>query len=199
MTRNLCLALSAAVALTMFSTVTADDEKDTKADAPANVYGFEVATIDGEKIKLEKFSGDVLLIVNVASQCGLTDAHYKALEPLHLKYKDQGFRVLAFPANNFNSQEPGTNAEIKKFCTDKYDVTFDLFSKVSVKGDDICDLYKYLTEQTASDVRGEVKWNFQKYLVNRKGEVTQVWSPKVAADDESVIEALENALKQPKP
>ena len=103
------------------------------------------------------------------------------------------FRVLAFPANNFGSQEPGTNAEIKKFCTDKYNVTFDLFSKVSVKGDDICDLYKYLTEQTASDVRGEIKWNFQKYLVNRKGEVTHVWSPRVAADDEPVTEAIEAA------
>lgn len=199
MTRNLFIVLSAAAALSLFATATADDEKDAKTDAPANIYGFEVATIDGEKIKLEKFSGDVLLIVNVASKCGLTDGHYKALEPLYQKYKDQGFRVLAFPANNFGSQEPGTNAEIKAFCTDKYNVTFDLFSKVSVKGDDICELYKYLTEQTASDVRGEVKWNFQKYLVNRKGEVTQVFSPRVAADDESVTEAIEAALKQPKP
>jgi glutathione peroxidase len=199
MTRNLCIALSTAAALTLIATAAADDEKDAKTDAPANVYGFEVATINGEKIKLDKFSGDVLLIVNVASQCGLTDAHYKALEPLYQKHKDQGFRVLAFPANNFGSQEPGTNAEIKTFCTDKYNVTFDLFSKVSVKGDDICDLYKYLTEQTASDVRGEVKWNFQKYLVNRKGEVTNMWSPRVNADDESVTEAIEAALKQPKP
>lgn len=170
---------------------------DEKADAKS-IYDFEVTTIDGEKVKLEKYKGDVLLIVNVASRCGLTDRNYKYLEPLHQKYKDQGLRILAFPANNFGGQEPGTEAEIKKFCTDKYDVSFDLFAKVSVMGEDQCDLYKYLTQETDESIRGPVKWNFQKYLVSRDGRVIHKFLPSRESHQKEVVAKVEEALKQPK-
>ena len=120
---------------------------------------------------------------------------YSSLESSYRKYKDRGFRVLAFPANNFGKQEPGTNAQIKSFCKTNYDVTFDLFAKVSVKGDDKCDLYQYLTDQDADHgLGGEVRWNFQKYLVDRDGKVIAKFEPPVPADDPQVIEAVEKAL-----
>jgi glutathione peroxidase len=164
-----------------------------------SMYDFQVKTIDGEDVKLAKYRGDVCLIINVASKCGLTDRNYQQLEPLYQKYKDKGFRVLAFPANNFGAQEPGTNDEIKKFCTTKYAASFDLFSKVSVKGDDICPLYKYLTEHPDSEIAGEVVWNFQKYLVDREGNVIVKFDPRTNPDDEKLVAAVEQALAAPRP
>lgn len=181
------------MSLAMVLPVMADDGAPQKS-----VYDFTVTTIDGKKVKLEQYQGDVLLIVNVASQCGLTDRNYKYLEPMYEKYKDRGFRILAFPANNFAGQEPGNNAEIKKFCTDKYNVSFDLFSKVSVMGDDQCDLYKYLTTQTDDSIRGPVKWNFQKYLVSRDGKVLHKFLPSRKSHEKELAAKVEEALKQPR-
>lgn len=163
-----------------------------------SVLDLEVRTIDGETVKLDKYRGEVCLIVNVASKCGLTDRNYRELEPLYRKYRERGFRVLAFPANNFMGQEPGSNTEIKKFCASKYDVTFDLFDKVSVKGDDICPLYEYLTKHPDEDIAGDVKWNFQKYLVNRNGDVIAKFGPRVNPNDKKIVAQLEQALAAPK-
>ena len=119
---------------------------------------------------------------------------YSGLESTYNKYKDQGLRVLAFPANNFGQQEPGTNTEIKKFCRASKKVTFDLFAKVSVKGDDQAPLYKYLTKHPNEAIAGEVAWNFQKYLIGRDGTVLAKWDPRLSPTDEKVIKQLEKAL-----
>lgn len=174
-------------------------ESESADAAPVSgksIYDFEMTNIDGEKVKLDEYKGDVLIVVNVASQCGLTDRNYKYLEPMYQKYKDQGLRVLAFPANNFGAQEPGSDAEIKKFCTEKYDVTFDLFSKVSVMGGDQCELYKYLTEQTDEDIRGPIKWNFQKYLVSRDGKILHKFLPSRVSHEKELDQWVQKALAQ---
>jgi glutathione peroxidase len=179
------------------------DEQESKPKPeqkkPAGIYDFTVTTVDGKPVKLGDYAGDVLLIVNVASKCGLTKTNYQGLGPLYAKYKDQGFRVLAFPANNFLGQEPGTNEEIKRFCTTNYDVQYDLFAKVSVKGDDICPLYKFLTEHPDPSIRGEVQWNFQKYVVARDGKVLSKFAPRTPPDDPKLVAAIEEALKSPRP
>lgn len=188
------LALIGAITMTLFShSARADDKEHQHADS---LYDITVNKIDGTPVKLSEYKGDVLMIVNVASKCGLTDNHYKRLEPLYEKYKDQGFKILAFPANNFGSQEPGTNDEIKEFCTKKYDVTFDLFEKVSVKGDDQCELYHFLTEHKDPEIAGDIVWNFQKYLVDRKGNVVAKLHPKTNPDDKEVTEKIEKALAE---
>jgi glutathione peroxidase len=124
---------------------------------------------------------------------------YSGLESMYKKYKDQGLKVLAFPANNFGNQEPGTNAEIKEFCSTKYNVTFDVFAKLSVAGEDQSPLYKYLTEHSDEKIAGKVQWNFQKYLVGREGTVLAKWGPRTAPDDNELVEKVEAALKAPKP
>lgn len=172
-------------------------EKEVSAKA-ASVHDFTVQGIDGKPVKLAQFEGDVLLIVNVASKCGLTERNYAKLQPLYEKYRKQGFRVLAFPANNFGGQEPGSNAEIKEFCRTKHAVTFDLLAKVSVKGEDKCPLYRFLTEQTASPIAGEVPWNFQKYLVGRDGQVLAKYHPRVDPDDAKLVGDIEEALRAPR-
>ncbi len=164
------------------------------AKKASSIHDFSVKNIEGKKVKLDAYKGEVLLLVNVASQCGLTEPNYPRLEKLFRKYKDQGFRILAFPANNFGKQEPGSNASIKKFCTKKYDVTFDLFAKVSVMGDDQCELYSYLTTHPDKAVAGDVQWNFQKYLVNRAGEVVAMFDPRTLPDDPKLVELLEKTL-----
>jgi glutathione peroxidase len=171
-----------------------DSAQDKKPSAsPAGIYSFTMETIDGKPQSLSSYRGEVLLIVNVASFCGYT-SQYKDLEATYRKYKSKGFRVLAFPANNFGNQEPGTNEEIKEFCSLNYDVSFDLFAKISVKGEDQHPLYRYLTNETR--VPGEVKWNFQKYLVNRKGEVVAMFPPKVKPTDKEFTEKLERLLSE---
>src|SRR3989339_477445 len=138
-----------------------------------SIYDFKMKTIEGETKALSDYKGKVLMVVNVASFCGNTP-QYKDLEAMYRKYKDKGFRILAFPANNFGEQEPGTDQEIKTFCTSKYDVTFDVFSKISVKGDDQHPLYHYITKD--SPFPGDVKWNFQKYLVDSNGTFVAMYS-----------------------
>lgn len=150
---------------------------------------------DGKPYPLAQHHGQVVLLVNVASKCGLTP-QYNGLEALYDKYKDAGLVVIGVPANNFNGQEPGTNEEIQAFCKSKYDVSFPVLGKISVKGDDIDPLYKYLT---TSPKPGDIGWNFAKFLINRKGEVIDRFDPKMKPDDATVIAAIESALKDAAP
>jgi glutathione peroxidase len=137
----------------------------------------------------------VVLLVNVASRCGFTP-QYSALESTYEKYKDKGFVILGFPANNFGSQEPGTNAEIKTFCQSKYSVTFPMYGKVSVKGDDQTPLYSYLTKDANPAVKGDIKWNFTKFLVDRNGKVVARFEPDVTPDAPQVTAEIEKLVKQ---
>lgn len=158
-----------------------------------SVYDFTVQDIDGKEIPLSRFKGKVLLIVNVASKCGLTAGNYAGMTEVHSKYKEKGLEILAFPANNFGGQEPGSNSEIKEFCGDK-GVKFPVFAKVSVKGDDQCPLYRFLTNHPDESIAGEVAWNFQKYLVDRNGKVIAKFGPRTKPTDKELIDAIEVAL-----
>jgi glutathione peroxidase len=163
--------------------------------AASSIYDFTLPSIDGKPMPLADYKGKVILVVNVASRCGFTP-QYTALESIYEKYKDQGFVILGFPANNFGGQEPGTNAEIKTFCSAKYNVTFPLYGKVSVKGDDQTPLYKYLTTSANPALTGDIKWNFTKFLVDRKGNVVQRFEPQTTPDSPEVVAAIEKSLKQ---
>jgi glutathione peroxidase len=162
--------------------------------AATSVHEFKMKDIDGKEVDLSKYKGKTLLIVNVASFCGNTK-QYKQLQELHEKYKEKGLAILGFPANEFGKQEPGTEAEIKEFCTTKYKVSFDMFSKIVVKGDGIHPLYAYLTSADANaKTAGEVKWNFAKFLVDKDGKVIDRFAPGLMPDDKKVVEAIEAAL-----
>lgn len=156
-----------------------------------SIYDFTMANIDGKPTPLKKFKGKVLLVVNVASKCGNTP-QYEALEALYEKYGKQGLVVLGFPANNFGGQEPGTEAEIKTFCTSTYNVKFPMFSKISVKGEDIAPLYKWLLEKSGS--KTDVDWNFAKFLVARDGSTVERFSARTKPDNPDVIKAIEADL-----
>ena len=166
----------------------------TSLFAASGVYSFTLNSIDGKPTPLADYKGKVVLLVNVASQCGYTP-QYSALESIYEKYKDQGFVILGFPANNFGAQEPGTNEEIKTFCTRKYSVTFPMYAKISVKGADQAPLYAYLTKETGPGISGEIKWNFTKFLVDRNGNVVQRFEPAVTPDSKDVTGAIEKQLK----
>ncbi len=178
------------------------------------IQDIALTTITGDDTTLDAFSGNVLLVVNVASQCGLTP-QYEALEKLYETNRDRGFAVLGFPANNFGAQEPGTDAEIVDFCTSKFSVAFPMFSKISVVGEDQHPLYRELTHavpRAAGDpdafrdrLRGfgmtpnndpDILWNFEKFLVDRNGNVAARFAPTVTPDDPIVIEAIEAALAE---
>jgi glutathione peroxidase len=161
----------------------------------ASVYDFNLPSIDGKPMPLSGFKGKVVLMVNVASKCGYTP-QYAALEAIYEKYRDRGFVVLGFPANNFGAQEPGTNEEIKTFCSTRYQVTFPLYAKVSVKGEDTTPLYQYITRDANPAVAGEIKWNFTKFLVDRSGMVVQRFEPAVKPDAPEVTAAIEKLLGQ---
>lgn len=142
-----------------------------------STYDFDVKGIDGEEISMAKYKGKVLLIVNVASECGLT-YQYEGLEKLYQKYKKKGFMVLGFPSNQFSNQEPGTDKEIKFFCKSKYDVHFDMFSKIEVNGDGAHPLYKFLKDEKGGFLGFDaIKWNFTKFLVDKNGKVVKRYSP----------------------
>jgi len=163
---------------------------------PKTIHDFTLKAIDGTAIPLARYKGKVLLVVNVASRCGNTP-QYKGLEALYRKYKDRGFVVLGFPANNFGQQEPGSNEEINAFCRTTYDVSFDMFSKISVKGSDQDPLYRFITSpETNPQFSGEVRWNFQKYLVNRSGAIIGKFASGDDPLSEKIISAVETALSQ---
>jgi glutathione peroxidase len=163
--------------------------------AASSIYDFTLPSIDGKPAPLANYKGKVVLLVNVASRCGFTP-QYTALESTYEKYKDQGFVILGFPANNFGSQEPGTNAEIKTFCQSKYSVTFPMYGKVSVKGDDQTPLYQYLTKEANPTVAGDIKWNFTKFLVDRNGKVVARFEPDVTPDSPQITAEIEKLVKQ---
>ncbi len=158
---------------------------------PASIYDFQMKTIDGKSKPLSKFKGKVLLVVNVASQCGNTP-QYEGLEALYKKYKKKGLVVLGFPANQFGQQEPGTDSEIKKFCIEKYKVSFPMFSKIIVKGENIHPLYAWLIERSGR--KDDIEWNFAKFVVERDGKTVHRFSPKTKPDDEKLLAAIHAAL-----
>jgi glutathione peroxidase len=161
----------------------------------SGVLDFTLNSLDGKPAPLAEYRGKVVLIVNVASKCGFTP-QYTGLEKIYEKYKDQGFVILGFPANNFGGQEPGTNEEIKTFCSSKYQVTFPMYSKVSVKGADSTPLYQFLTDKRSNPATGgEIKWNFTKFLVDRNGKVIARFEPAVTPESADVTGAIEKALK----
>jgi len=166
----------------------------TSISSASTIYDFTLPSIDGKAMPLVEFKGKVMLVVNVASRCGYTP-QYSALEALYEKYKDRGFVILGFPANNFGGQEPGSNEEIKTFCSTKYNVTFPLYGKVSVLGSDQTPLYRYLTRETNGSISGDIKWNFTKFLVGRDGKVIQRFEPAVKPDSPEVVNAIEKLLK----
>jgi glutathione peroxidase len=155
----------------------------------SGVYEFTMNSIDGKATSLGGFRGKVTMIVNVASRCGYTP-QYTALEAIYEKYKDRGFTVAGFPANNFGEQEPGANEEIKQFCSAKYNVKFPMFAKISVLGDDIAPLYRYLTGTGG----GDIEWNFTKFLVGRDGKVIERFDSAVTPDSPEVVAAIEKAI-----
>ena len=161
--------------------------------AASPLYNFKVDSIDNKPVTLSDYQGKVLLMVNVASQCGFTP-QYTGLESLYEKYRDKGLVVMGFPANNFGAQEPGSNDEIKTFCSRKYSVKFPLFSKMSVTGSDESPLYQYLTKQANPKTAGDIKWNFTKFLVDKSGNVIARFEPNVTPDSPEVIAAIEKAL-----
>ena len=145
-------------------------------NAQKDIYKFEVKNIKGETVKLSQYKGKVVLIVNTASKCGLTP-QYEGLEALYQKYQDKGFVILGFPCNQFMGQEPGTAEEIEKFCTTKYNITFPLFEKINVNGDEADPLYKYLKETLPREGKNDVKWNFEKFLIDKNGKPVERFLP----------------------
>jgi glutathione peroxidase len=152
-----------------------------------NIYQFKVKDLEGNDFDFASLKGKKILVVNTASKCGLTP-QYKDLEAIYSQYKDKNFVVVGFPANNFASQEPGTNAEIGEFCQRNYGVSFPMMGKVSVKGDDMDKVYQFLTQKSKNGLQdSEVEWNFQKYLINEKGELEKVISPKTLPTDPEIV------------
>lgn len=159
-----------------------------------NIYDFKHKALLGNEVEMSEFEGDVLLIVNTASECGFTP-QYEGLQALYEEYRDQGFTVLGFPANNFGGQEPGSDDEIAEFCEVTFGIEFPMFTKVSVKGDDINPMFEYLTTAENSDFTGEIGWNFEKFLIDRSGNLIRRFKSDVEPGSEAVSEAIESALQ----
>jgi glutathione peroxidase len=189
----LCLlALSITTVIAAKSKGLSEDNKKGKPSAKVDVMRIPFNTIEGKATNLDAYKGNVIMIVNVASKCGHTP-QYKGLEQLYEKYKDQGFVILGFPANNFGNQEPGTDQEIQKFCTLTYNVTFPMMSKVSVLGNDIHPLFSYLTEK--SPLPGPIKWNFSKFILDRQGQLVSRFPSEVEPLDTNLVAKVEELLK----
>lgn len=167
-------------------------EAQTKKEKEmSSLYDFTMKTIDGKEKSLSEYKGKVVMVVNVASFCGFTP-QYKDLEAIYKKYQSKGFVIIGFPANNFGKQEPGKDEDIAAFCERNYGVTFDLFSKISVKGDDIHPLYKYLTKETGE----EIGWNFTKFLIDKNGAIAGRYASRVKPDAQEVVAKIESLLTQ---
>jgi glutathione peroxidase len=189
MRRALCLIC--ALTLLHLASLTSAAEKGN--DVPA-VLNFTMKRLAGKEVPLAQYQGKVLLVVNTASECGLTP-QYQALQGLHKKYAGQGLAVLGFPANEFGAQEPGTNEEIAAFCKANYGVEFDMFAKVVVQGSGQCPLYKHLTsKETNPRFGGPITWNFEKFLISRRGEVVARFAPDVEPNSDEVVRAIEAEL-----
>jgi glutathione peroxidase len=163
------------------------------------VLTFKMNTLEGKPADFSKYAGKVVMFVNVATKCGLTP-QYEAIQKLHEAYRDKGLVVVGVPCNQFGGQEPGTAAEIREFCTSKYKVSFDMLEKVNVNDKDsekACDLYKYLTELDGKPVgKGKVAWNFEKFVLDRKGNLVGRFSSRTAPDDSEIVKAIEKALSE---
>jgi glutathione peroxidase len=184
--RLLATSLFTAIVVAMTTMPARAEDKGTK------VLDYTMKSIDGKEVNLaEKYKGKVLLVVNVASQCGLTP-QYKQLEGLQDKFHDKGLAVVGFPCNQFGGQEPDSEEVIAKFCKTKYDVSFDLFSKIEVNGDKAAPIYKQLTAK-----EGPIKWNFEKFVIGRNGEIAARFSPKTLPDAPEVIKVIEAELAKP--
>lgn len=172
------------------------DLKDNKIEdeKAETIYEFSVIDIDGNETDLEKYRGKVLLVVNTASKCGFTP-QYEGLQKIYEEYQDSGFTVLGFPSNDFGNQEPGTNEEIKEFCSLNYEVSFPLFDKVKVTGEGKTELYQFLTKNENVE-KGEIKWNFEKFLISRDGEVVARFRSAVEPESDELISRLKSELKQ---
>lgn len=158
-----------------------------------SIYDFNKKNIDGEEVSLSTYQDKVILIVNVASKCGFTP-QYEGLQELYDTYKEEGLVILGFPANNFKGQEPGSNEEIKQFCKLEYGVDFPMFSKVSVKGEDQDELFKYLTTQSNNDFEGDIKWNFEKFLINKEGNLIRRFRSNVEPMSSEIVNAIEKEI-----
>jgi glutathione peroxidase len=192
MIRETLLSVAAVVGVTA-CVAPAADKGDLKVPAALN---FTMNDIEGRPVELSQYRGKVVLLVNVASRCGYTP-QYEGLESLYEKYQKDGLVVVGVPANEFGRQEPGTDADIKQFCTSKYHVTFPMMSKVVVKGKDVCPLYKFLTsKETDPKFAGDVKWNFEKFLIGRSGEVVGRFRSPVAPDSPEFVKAVESELNK---
>lgn len=195
-------AVGAGLGLSSLTDARAQDEPAGEEAEPGETpaaLGFTMKSLAGEDVDLSQYHGKVVLMVNTASKCGLTP-QYAQLQALHEQHAEAGLAVLGFPANNFGRQEPGTDEEIGDFCEQNYGVSFDMFSKVSVKGEDICPLYAFLTgEQTNPQFPGPIRWNFEKFLISREGQVVARFSPRTRPDAEEVIAAIQAELAKPVP
>lgn len=158
-----------------------------------SIYDFNKKNIDGEEVSLSTYQDKVILIVNVASKCGFTP-QYEGLQELYETYKEEGLVILGFPANNFKGQEPGSNEVIKQFCKLEYGVDFPMFSKVSVKGEDQDELFKYLTTQSNNDFEGDIKWNFEKFLINKEGNLIRRFRSNVEPMSSEIVNAIEKEI-----
>jgi glutathione peroxidase len=188
-----CLVTLALIALgTLLSSSTSAEEKAAPLDQT-------MQTLGGEEVNLaEKYKDKVVLLVNVASKCGLTP-QYEALQALHEQYADQGLAIVGVPCNQFGRQEPGTHAEIAEFCRANYGVEFDMLAKVDVNGEDACPLYRHLTsEETNGDYAGAISWNFEKFLFDHEGQVVARFSPRAEPDSEEVLAAIKQELVKKK-
>jgi glutathione peroxidase len=188
------LLFIASCAIMLFSCQNQAQTKKTKLNKnniamdKETIYQFKVEDLSGKIFDFASLKGKKVMIVNTASKCGLTP-QYKDLEAIYKEYKDKGFVIVGFPANNFASQEPGTNEEIAAFCQLNYGVTFPMMEKVSVKGDDMCEVYQFLTQKSKNGLQdSQVEWNFQKYLINENGELEKVILPKTLPTDASIVD-----------
>ncbi|MGC6443932.1 MAG: glutathione peroxidase [Rubripirellula sp.] len=164
------------------------------ADDHECALNFKAKTIDGKTVDLEDYEGKVVLIVNTASRCGLTP-QYAGLQQMYEKYQGKGFVVLGFPCNQFGRQEPGTEAEIKQFCSANYNVSFPMFSKIDVNGGEAAPIYKYLTSQDTKPAgKGDISWNFEKFLIDRDGQLVGRYAPRTKPDDADLVKAVEAEL-----
>ena len=172
------------------------EEGTNTMNEPKNIYAFTMKNIAGQDVCLSNYAGQVAMIVNTASKCGFT-GQYEGLQKIYDKYKDKGFVILGFPANDFMGQEPGTDEQIQTFCSLKYHVTFPMFSKIAVKGKKMHPLYRYLTEKkTNPEHGGAISWNFNKFLIGRDGAILNRFGTRTAPEDKDVIAAIEKALDQ---
>lgn len=173
------------------TSIFANSGNTKSGEIPDNINDIIVKDINGKEVKLSEFKGKVLLIVNVASKCGYT-VQYEGLQKIYKKYNPQGFEILAFPCNDFGGQEPGTNEEIKEFCSTNYSVSFPLFDKVKVIGKDKSPLYERLINNT--DDKGDIKWNFEKFLIDKDGKIVNRYRSKIKPESEEIIKAIEELL-----